>query len=481
MGIGAFLSIAFARKFLIAWAVLVSACVAVAAGLIIPKEYEATAKVQVDSVQKNLVTGLFEPRVRVSEFLGQQAAVAGSRTVALQVIDTLTAEGYFAMSDFEAQWRRKTGGELVPGNDARLWAADELIRKLTVRADALESTIQLTFRSENPSQSARIANAFANAYMQIILDQRQRRSARNAANFDEETLSLERDLDLAQRELTDFREESGIVGIGAERVQAAEVELASLTARLAEAQGDLSEARSLLRQAQSSGASALLTLPLPDDAQTGRQAQSRLGAVLLQVRRLAERYGERYPDYIEAVNEKTALQRTILSAIEDRTTYAQNRVFALEASLNEKKQDVVELQKIKQQYDVLEQKVTASRETYDLVATRSLQESLQSRVDFVELLLLSRAVPATRPSTPPLFVIVLIGIFAGGALGAAAAVALELLEGRIRRAQALAHILKAPIVATLDAPVKSPMPKTVSAPKKRRAAPRRKVLKRRPA
>ena len=455
MGFLALISVLNARKFVVAAAVAVSCLIALAAGIVTPTEYKSTARVQVDSRQKNPLTGLFEPRLRVSEFLGQQAAVAGSRNVALQVYDTLIDEGFFIASDFEAEWRKQTKGELVSGNDARLWSADQLLRKLDINTNTLEGTVSVSFRSESPSDAARITNAFATAYMQTVLNQRQRRAARNAMNFSEETFALEQNMEQAQRELTDFREESGIVALGAQRLEGEEVGLASVTMRLAEARADLSEAQSLLRQARAASDSELLTLPLPNDAHSGRQAQSRLGAVLVQLQRISERYGEKYPDYIEAVNEKRALEATIIRAVENRTEYASRRVASLSASVDQQKKTVVDLQETKQLFDVLEKKVEASRDTYDLVATRSLQESLQSRVDSVELFLLARGVPADKPATPSLPIIIFIGVFAGLGIGAAAAVALELVEGRIRGEQALTQLLRAPVLAELSAPAGS--------------------------
>jgi uncharacterized protein involved in exopolysaccharide biosynthesis len=452
MGLLALFSVLNARKLLMAVAVAVAALIALLAGVVAPKQYKSTAKVQVDSLQQNLLTGYFEPRVRVSEFLGQQAAVAGSRTVALQVYDQLLSDGYFLQSDFEKEWRAKTRGELVAGNDARLWAADQLLKKLSLEVDALESTLSLSFLSDDPAQSARVANAFANFYMHTVMNQRQRRAARNAAKFSDETSSLEEGLEVAQRELTAFRKQSGIVGLGAQRLESIEVELASVTIRLAEARADLSEADSLLRQAQASGGRELLTLPLPEDAQSGRQAQARLGGVLVQLQRLSERYGEKYPNFIEATNEKRALERTIMKAVEDRAEFAARRVSALEETTAQQKEIVVDLQETKQQYDVLEKRVQANRDTYDLVTARSLQESLQSRVDTVDVLLLARAVPSERPITPPLAVIILIGVFAGLAIGSAAAVAVELVEGRVRTKNVIAHLLRAPVIAELSLP-----------------------------
>lgn len=453
MGIFALFSVLTARKYLVGFAIAVACAIALMVGIVLPKEYRSSAKVQVDAIQQDLLTGLFEPRQRVAEFLGQQAAVAGSRTVALTVYDGLIEEGFFLRDEFERAWREETGGELVAGNDARLWAADQLLEKLEIEANSLESTLEISFRSDDAADAARIANAFANAYMSIVLEQRQRRAARNAANFSEETRALETGIETAQRDLTDFREQSGIVGLGAQRLEDIEVELAALTMRLADARTDYSEAKSLLRHAYDASEDELLTLPLPDDTQAGRQAQTRLGAVQVQVQRLSERYGDQYPPFIEAVNEKRALQRTIMQAIEERTEFARRRVEALEDAAAQKKKAVVALQSTKQTYDVLSKKVDASRETYDLVATRSLQESLQSRVDVVEVFMLARAVPANKPAVAPLWLIVLLGAIGGAFLGASAAVALELVEGRIRTRAALSQILRNAVICEVSAPV----------------------------
>jgi len=447
MGIFAFLTVFKARKWLILWSVLTTGAVATSAGLVFPEQYVSTSLVQIDAIQRNTLTGLVEARVRTSEFLGQQAAVARSRTVAVNVIRDLTRQGFVTMVDFETEWREETGGEIVPGNDASLWAADKLLENLTVTVNVQESTLAISFRSDDPSQAARVSNAFSNAYMQAILDQRKRRALRNASNFSDERLAMEEGLENAQSELTLFREDSGIVALGLQRLEAAEVELAALTARLAEARADKAEAQSLMRQARSVGREALLTLPLPGDTPYARQAQARLGAVVAQLSRIADRYGPQYPDYIEAENEKKALENNIMNAIESRNEYHTRRASALETAVANQKATVVKLQETKQAYDVLEKKVEASRQTYDLVATRSLEEALQSRVDNVTTFLLARAVPSTSPATPPLPLIVLLGVVGGLALGVSAAIAVEFHEGRIRSASMVRQILRTPVLA----------------------------------
>lgn len=458
------------RKAILLWSLLVGALVAAALALVLPKRYVSSSIVQVDSIQRNTITGLVEPRVKVAEFLGQQAAVASSRTVALAVIDDLSAEGFLVLSDYEPRWRKETGGELVGGNDLRLWAADQLLEDLRVTATDLGSTIEIAYEGAAPAEAARIANAFASAYMATVLDQKQRRFAAKAAGFSDETKELARNVAAAQDELSAFREESGVLPLGVQKIEAAEVEFAALTQRLAEARADDTEAQSMLRQAEATPKSGLVNFPLPQDALAALQAQARLAAVIATMARIEERYGTRYPDYIEAANERAALETSILQSIRDRAAYAGNRLAALEAESDGMKSTLTAMQKTRNVYDLLEDRVATSQETFNLVTTRSLQEALQSRVDTVDVMLLARATPPAGPATPHPLIITLLGVIAGAVLGATTAVAVELVEGRVRTLAALRHTFRTGVVAEVDA---APAPRR----KKRRLKPATRSLR----
>ena len=447
MGFAELFAVLKFRKAIMAWSLVVGTIVAAVLALVLPTRYVSSSIVQVDSIQRNAITGLVEPRVKVAEFLGQQAAVASSRTVALKVIDDLIAEGFLVLSDYEERWLKETGGVLVGGNDLKHWAADQLLKDLTVTATDLGSTIELAYSAGRPAEAARISNAFASAYMDITLDQKQRRFAAKAAGFSDETKQLQRDVATAQDELEKFREASGVLPLGAQKIEAAEVEFASLTQRLAEARADETEARSLLSQAEATPKSMLANFPLPQDALAALQAQARLAAVIATMGRIEDRYGTRYPDYIEAANERAALEASILQSVIDRAAYATRRRAALEDEARSMKAALSDMQKTRETYDLLQDKVATSQETFNLVTTRSLQEAMQSRVDTVDVFLLARATPPAKPATPHPLLITLLGALAGALLGATTAVAVELVEGRVRTAAALRQTFRTGLVA----------------------------------
>ncbi len=439
------------RRAILIWSLIVGASVAATLAALLPTRYVSSSMVQVDSIQRNAITGLVEPRVKVAEFLGQQAAVAASRTVALQVIEDLTAEGFLVLSDYEERWRKESGGELVAGNDLSLWAADQLLKDLSVTATDLGSTLELSYASGEPAQAARIANAFAAAYMSTVLDQKQRRFAAKAASFSDETKALAKDIEIAQGDVADFREQSGVLPLGSQKVEAAEVEFAALTQRLAGARADDAEAQSLLRQADATPRALLANFPLPQDALAALQAQARLAAVIASLGRIEERYGPKYPDFIEATNERAALEASILQSVRDRALYSSRRVAALDDEARGMKAKLSGMQKTREAYDVLQDKVATSQETFNLVTTRSLQEALQSRVDTIDVFLLARATPPARPATPHPLLITLLGLIAGAAVGATTAVAAELLEGRVRSIAILRQTFRTGVVAAIEA------------------------------
>ncbi len=452
MGIIALLNVLAVRRLMVGWAVLVGGLVGLAACFILPMQYSATSRVQVDSIQRNSLTGLVEPRVRVGEFLGQQAAVATSRTVALQVIDRLVADGAIALEDYETRWRQETGGEALAGNDSRLWAADQLLRNLKVSADPIESTLAINYVASDPAEAARIANAFASAYMETVVGQRQQRFARNAQSFSTETQTLSADLERAQNELAAFRDKAGLVAFGGGGVDSGEVELAAVMGRLAQARADEAEARSLLQQATATAAGDLVNFPLPDDALAARQTQARLAEVRALHSRIGARYGERSREMTTVSREKADLERDLMQAIRDRASYSATRVRALEASAEQMKAEVAAKQRTRETYNLLQEKVATSRETFNLVASRTLEESLQSRVDAIDAILLARAVPPANATTPPPAVIVFLGLIAGALVGASTAVAVELIEGRTRTIQDIRRIFRTPILVEVVAP-----------------------------
>ncbi len=449
MGLLSFISVLRARAFVLFWAIGLSTLVAAALGFALPKNYVASAKVQVDSVFENPLTGMAEKRHRVSEFLGQQAALVSSRSVALQAVDDLIETNHLNIIEYEEEWRTKTQGEIVAGNNLYEWVADDLLGNLMIQSSVAESTLVISYRTNNPSLASRYANAFADAYMKVVLSNRERRSARAAANFSAETKNLEQRVQKSRDELSDFQTQSGLVTIGSQQLEAAELELGTITGRIAEARADYAEARSLYEQAKKATRAELETLPIPNDNSLGKTAQARLASERAKLLRIEQRYGENHPDYREGLTRMRALQSSLFQSIAEKFEYSRRRVANLEAAARVQKQKVLDYQKIRQRFDELEQSLNTNQQTFDEVARRTLQQSLQSRFDLIDIMMLGRAVPPAEPPIPLHVIVIIAGFFLGLFIGVSAAILIELLEARIRVPMMLERCIGAPVMAEL--------------------------------
>ncbi|WP_306252662.1 hypothetical protein [Parvularcula sp. IMCC14364] len=265
-------------------------------------------------------------------------------------------------------------------------------------------------------------------------------------------MALEQQVQTARDDLTKFQQDSGIVTIGTEQLESAEVELSTLTGRLAEARADYAEARSLYEQVRRLESDQLGTIPLPDYNLPGRTAQARLAALNTQLERLYQRYGERNPDYKETFAELQNQQDIIYNSVRDRAEFTRRKVESLATEVESQKKRVVSLQTTKQRFDTLEKNLETNRQAYDLLATRTLQEGLQSRFDAIDVLMLSRAVPAGEPLLSIKRLILIGGSILGLGMGMMAAVLIELLEARLRSRQGLLFASKSVMLAEICVP-----------------------------
>ena len=449
MGLLSFFAVLRARFMLIAWTLLICVGIAILIGLAVPSRFKAEAVIQVDARTENLLTGMMEPRQRVQEFLGQQSAIIGSRANALLVIEDLIATGDMSLRAYEELWRRKTDGELLPGNDLKIWIADDLLRHTEISADPLKSTLTIRYTGPSPALSARYANAFADAYMILVTNYRKSDSYRNAAKFGDESETFKKRLQAARDALHEFQQRTGFVTIGTQQLESAEVELGSITARLAEARADDAEAQSLAALLKRTPRKDYATLPMPNALAPGRTAQARLATLIAQMKRIDDRYGPQHPDYIEAKSEIARLENVIHTSVLERAKYTKSRVDYLNKEAALQRQRVLDLQDKKQQFDILEKDVETARQTYDLITARTQQEGLQARVESVSVFLLNQAVPTTKPSQPTFWMIVVVGFILGLGLGGTLAVFVELMEARVRGDMTIQFSTRRPVLATM--------------------------------
>src|SRR5450755_2001156 len=137
--------------------------IAVAASLLMPKKYRGESAVVVDA---RGIDPLAKDSVMQSQqeanYVATQVDVIQSHNVALKVVDRmkLTAD-----PDMAERFQDKTGGK----GSIRDFAAEEILKSLTVKPARDSDVIFVQFTSKSPQVAADLSNAFAEGYIQTSL------------------------------------------------------------------------------------------------------------------------------------------------------------------------------------------------------------------------------------------------------------------------------------------------------------------------
>lgn len=169
-----------------------------------PNRYVAGTSLVINLQSANPFETAVMPAQLASTYMATQIDIIRSPTVARKVVDLLSLTE-------DADARAELVPTLTPTEDARGRLAAALMNNLIVEPSRSSSVVTVSYRSTNPSRAAKIADAFAQAYIATSLELTVEPARRNAAWLEEQLGVLRARLDEAQSRLTAFQREAGIV------------------------------------------------------------------------------------------------------------------------------------------------------------------------------------------------------------------------------------------------------------------------------
>ena len=290
------LAILRARRAAIGLALAVAAAGSIAASLLLPARYTATARVLVQVGVPESLLGAGALAVPTSALLATQVDIATSQRVALQVVDALgLADGPQALAE-----RRAHAG--AAGSTRHHWS-DRLLQDLRVEPSGESSVLSIAFTAADPAFAATVANVFADAYAALALELRSDAARQAGAVADARLRTLREALETAQDRLGAYRRSAGFVA-GDGRLDAEVARLAELTARLAALPVEVAGTAPVGREAAAS------TVPAAPQAATGDGHEAGLRAAI-------ERQQARVRPLQAARDELMLLEREVESAQRD--------------------------------------------------------------------------------------------------------------------------------------------------------------------
>jgi succinoglycan biosynthesis transport protein ExoP len=446
MGLAQMLRVLRGRIGLFTFIVLLVVSAVAVVSLLSPKKYVAELALVVD-LQGNdpMKEGPLAPAL-VPTHLATQTEIIRSRNVALKVIEkTGLAHDPEVIAAFK---------ESGAGTDLKSWLVENLLRAVDAKTARNTNIIRVSYGSSDPTLSARMANAFADAYIETSLELRVDPARRQVTWYEQQVAQLREQLMAAQRRLSKYQADHGVLGVDAARMDVENARLQEISNQLVQVQAQMFDANSRTQQITSSeqldSQPDLMKNPIIQNLKSElARAESKLAEI-------SERYGENHPQYLAAAAEVSSLKSklnveigVVRGSLVQSAAIARRQVGEVQKALEEQKDRIIALKRQQDELAVLSRDVESARAAYDSALQQANQTKLESQVDRTNVAILNPATPPLLPDSPKILLNLVVGLFAGIALALGVILTLEVCNRRVRSAEDLADFPDLPVLAEL--------------------------------
>jgi succinoglycan biosynthesis transport protein ExoP len=367
------------------------------------------------------------------------------------------------------------GPEQEPSNDELVQRALATVKdNLRVTRLGRSYIEQIAYTSLDRNKAAKIANAFADAYIEDQLQAKFEATRRASAWLEQRIGELRQQASDAYKAVQDFKSENSII-IGVDGKLASEVELDQLGIALAKARADTSQARAkldrisrVLEQRSNKENSLNIPDPVVTDA-LSNPVITKLRQQFLDDQNKESEWSARYgPDHTAARNlraEMAALQRAIwdeISRIAESYKSELQIAKSQEESIDKRMIEVFQKSGATRQSQVrlreLETAANTYRGIYETFLSRFTQSVQQQSFPSTEARIVTVASPPRGPSSPKVTLTIALAAICGLGLGVMSAFAREQMNRQIHTRAQLEKLLGTSCLAVLPAfPQKGPV------------------------
>ncbi len=456
--------VAVARKW---WLILLCAAVltAIAGAYTVrqPKLFKAAASLIIDVRGAQVLTGVtdvYDVGGRgwaPSAFFTTEYEIMKSRRVAraaAERLDMLHDDRFNGLAGVtDAQARTKRLESLDP--------ADLTIGRYTIEPDKNSNVVRIAVVDKDPDHAAALANAVADAYLEVNLDKRVDNTKDASEWLMTQNDELRRKLKASDSALMQFMSDNGVLN-------------ASLESQLDEVKSRLSAFNSALANEESAQIKDVLNVKALEQVRQDPSLLDTLPEVqsapivtgfkqkLLELRTVEMEASSKYlPEHPKmklileqrAVLEKD-LQREIqalLTSLERQKASREASIAGLKEALNIERAKEARLNNLAIEYNQLKRERDTDQKLFDMVSGRIKEADITGAQPFNNVRFLDRALVPKAPFKPNLQQALLAALAAGIALGVALAIVIELLDTTVKSQADLEAIVK-------DAPFLGLMP-----------------------
>lgn len=422
----------------------------VAASLLMPKSYTATASVVLDIRSPDPIVGMPMNGMASPSYMATQVDILTSERVAQRVVQKLRLTENQAM---RKRWTEDTGGK---GN-FEAWIADIFQKKLDVKPSRESNVIHVSYTNPDPRFASALANTFVQAYIETSIGLRASPAKQYNEFFDARGKELREAVEAAQEKLTTFQKANGLTGaderfdIETQRLNELNTQLVTLQAIAADSSSRSAQVRTSGDQMQEVLTNSLvssLRADLTRQEAKLTEMNAKFGDAHPQVQELRANIGE-LRQRLEGETRRVTGGVGVTGSI-NRLREAETR-----AALDAQRSKVLRLKALRDEAVTMQRAVETAQRAYDQVTQRFNQTSLESQLNQSNISVLSPANEPTDHSSPKIILNILVSVFVGTLLGVSFAILRELTDRRVRTLDDLTSGLDVAVLGTIPKPLRT--------------------------
>jgi uncharacterized protein involved in exopolysaccharide biosynthesis len=338
-----------------------------------------------------------------------------------------------------------------------VWIGELLLQKLKVTNSA-SNLITVEYSAKDPKVAARVANGFAKAYLDVVLELRNQPVREASQWFNEQLAGMRNQVTQAQSKLTAFQKQKGVL-VADERTDIESARLTELNTQMLAARNAFYDAQSKYKQA-----SELLASGGSPDAMAEVMGSAAIAAVKLDLARAesllqtaSTDLGANHPVYmkyasdVKALREKLAGEmKKVVASLRNGMEQAQKREQDLKAAVDAQQARIMQAKDVRVELVAMTRDVENAQRNYDTVFTRAVSTQIESRAKQGDVALLTPAVEPPLPAQPKIPLIAALSVVLGLLIAATMVYLLETLDRRVRSRADLEARLAVPSLGRLS-------------------------------
>ncbi len=463
----AYWRLALKFRFLILGCFLGALVIGATLTLLMTPIYTAQATLQIDrEAARVLDTEDAAPRENMmqgEEFFQTQYGLIRSRSLAERVIESLglasSNEALEALGIEAPEARGTAAAQAARRRSAALSALQGNLSVSPVRGSRL---VAIGYDNPNPVVAARIANGFAENFIQSNLD-RKFDSSKYAREFLEERIAQTKErLESAERQLVAYAANQQIINVGEPSEGAASGSatesltsnnLVALNNALARTRAERVAAEERWRSASTSD---LMTLPEVLQNPTVQRLTEQRAVLDAEYQQKLSLFQPDYPEMVrlkaridEADSQIRTIAGNIRSSLRSQYEIAVNQERSLQAQVTGLTGEVLDLRDRSIQYNILQRELDTTRTLYEALLQRYKEVGVTGGVAANNISIVDMATPPGQPSKPNMLINMALAALLGLGLGALAALILEALDETLATPDDVEKKLGVPVLGVI--------------------------------